>query len=648
MCGIAGFWQSQPDTKDKLIEKAWAMAHTLVHRGPDDGGVWVEAEAGVGLSHRRLSILDLSSAGHQPMFSSCGRYVITFNGEIYNFPELKRELAALGHDFRGTSDTEVLLEGIARWGAGKLLPRLNGMFAFALWDRLERRLTLARDHLGIKPLYYGWAGDTFVFGSELKALLVDKGFRREVDRNAVGLLLRYNYIPAPYSIWKDCFKLPAGHMLVMECAKARPQAEPFWSIERVLGAGGCERHDKDTGQAVAQLDTLIRDAVGQQMVADVPLGAFLSGGIDSSTVVALMQHQSPTRVKTFTISFREGEFNEGKHAQRVASHLGTEHTELMVTPNDALAVIPRLAAIYDEPFADSSQIPTFLVAQLTKGYVTVSLSGDGGDELFAGYSHYRSAKRLWSLTRFIPAALRSEVADHMTKLGDSSGNSAPSRFRDLVPQVVLSQIRGDRVERFAAALASNDVAAFYQNQVSRWLVPSRVVLDSEDCELPFAAPRRRPAHWDSIESMAYFDSLNYLPENVLTKVDRASMAVSLETRVPLLDYRIVEFSTRLPLCLKFRSGQGKWLLRQVLYKYVPRNLVDRPKMGFRLPLASWLRGPLRSWAEDLLQPTNLEEAGFLSSRPIRERWKEHVEGRRDWSRHLWSVIMFQAWSQRWL
>jgi asparagine synthase (glutamine-hydrolysing) len=644
MCGIAGFWQAQPENKESLLETARAMARTLVHRGPDDGGVWVDPESNIGLCHRRLSIIDLSSAGHQPMGSTCGRYIIVFNGEIYNFLELKRELLNLGRTFRGTSDTEVLLEGLAEWGIAKLVPRLNGMFAFAVWDRLEKVLTLARDHIGIKPLYYGWAGDTFLFGSELKALLAHPKFQRKVDPRAIGLLLQYNYIPAPYCIWEGCHKLPAGHMFVMKSAPARAEAEAFWSIDHLVNNGGREKWENgDGGQAVAELDALLRDAVRQQMVADVPLGAFLSGGIDSSTVVAFMQSQSRKKIKTFTISFPEGNFDEAKHARGVADHLGTEHTELLVTPDDVLAVVPSLAAIYDEPFADSSQIPTFLVSQLTRRHVTVALSGDGGDELFAGYSHYPSAKQVWRLTRLVPSALRSSLAALLSSIGGSGGGAAPGLFEGF-----LSPTFGHKVRRLSAAVAVNEAAAFYQNQISRWLDPGMVVINHQDCRLPFAAPEQRPRNWDIVESMTYFDSLNYLPENVLTKVDRASMAVSLETRVPLLDYRLVEFSTRVPLTFKIRGGQGKWLLREVLYKYVPPHLVDRPKMGFRLPLASWLRGPLRSWAEELLELRKLEETQLLVGKPIRQKWKEHLEGQHDWSRHLWSVIMFQAWSQKWL
>jgi asparagine synthase (glutamine-hydrolysing) len=647
MCGIAGFWQPELERKEILSEIAGAMARTLVHRGPDDGGIWVDAEAGIGLGHRRLSILDLSSAGHQPMISSCGRHVIVFNGEIYNFLEVKKELVALGHAFRGTSDTEILLEGIARWGVAKLVPRLNGMFALAVWDRKERRLTLARDHIGIKPLYYGWAGDTFVFGSELKALLPHPHFRRRVDRNAIGLLLRFNYVPAPYAIWQDCFKLPPGHMLVLERPAARHQAEAYWSIDNVIDA---ERTTPDGSpeQAIDELDALLRDAVRLQMVADVPLGAFLSGGVDSSTVVALMQSQSAKRVKTFTIGFKEGEFDEAGHARAVAGHLQTDHTELLVTPKDALEIIPRLATIYDEPFADSSQIPTFLVAQLTRRHVTVSLSGDGGDELFAGYSHYPPSRRLWLLTRAMPSALRSRLAGLLWKLGDPVLNLTRDRSNNRMFRSVFDRTRRYKIQKLAAALAANDPGTFYQNRISRWLVPSEAVREAKDCPLPFAAPRQRPSGWGAVESMAYFDSLNYMPENVLTKVDRASMAVSLEARVPLLDYRVMEFSAKLPMNLKIRNGKGKWLLRQVLYKYAPRKLVDRPKMGFRLPLADWLRGPLRAWAEDLLHPKQLERDGFLVSEPIVAKWKEHLEQRNDWSRHLWSVIMFQAWKRNWM
>lgn len=648
MCGIAGFWQPRLSQQDKLRDTALGMARTLQHRGPDDEGTWTHPEAGLGLCFRRLSIMDLSSAGHQPMVSSCGRYVMVFNGEIYNFAEFKKELVTSGHAFRGSSDSEVLLEAMAKWGPRELIGRLNGMFAFALWDRLDRKLTLARDHLGIKPLYYGWAGDSFIFGSELKALLAFPGFSREVDRSALGLLLQFNYIPAPHCIWRNCYKLPPGHLLVLESAFSRPQPEAFWSIDQLVNDVGIGKAESSVSEAVAALDRLLRDAVRLQMVADVPLGAFLSGGIDSSTVVALMQSQSARKVKTFTIGFRENAFDEGAHARRISDHLGTDHTELVVTPTDALGAIPLLSAIYDEPFADSSQIPTFLVSQLTKKHVTVALSGDGGDELFAGYSHYQNVNRLWALTRSIPRPLRSLIGESLGKMSEPVFVDSPTGWQKFLGRSGFDSTCRHRTRRLGECLTAKNASTFYQGRVSRWSDVSAVVPGAEEPPLPFAAPGREPPGWSALDSMAYFDSLNYLPENVLTKVDRASMAVSLEVRVPLLDYRLVEFSAKLPLNLKVRKNSGKWLLREVLHRYVPRELFDRPKMGFRLPLADWMRGSLRPWIDELLRPVELEQDGLLRSRPIQTKWSEHLQGRRDWSRHLWSVTMFQAWKRNWM
>lgn len=644
MCGIVGLLQDglKPDQWECFLR---SMTDSLVHRGPDDTGWWYDAEAGVGLGHRRLSIVDLSPLGHQPMASESGRYYITYNGEVYNFRELRKELQLLGCTFRGHSDTEVMLAAIEQWGLEHAVKRFVGMFAFALWDRKERVLHLVRDRLGIKPLYYGWLGKAFVLGSELKAFKAHPAFRGEIDRNALALMMCHSYIPAPYSIYKGIYKLLPGHILTLNRADigSASAPTPYWTARDVAEDGAADPFVGSETEAVEYLDTLLRDAVKLRMVADVPLGAFLSGGVDSSTVVALMQAQSERPVKTFSIGFYEQSYNEAEHAKAVAKHLGTDHTELYVTPEQAMAVIPKLPTLYDEPFSDASQIPTFLVSELARRYVTVSLSGDGGDELFGGYNRYFWGRSIWQKIGWMPRGLRNAVTRALTALSPQSWEALFLKLGPVLPEKVKQRNPGDKLHKLAEILAVESPEAMYRGLVSHWKNPAGVVVGA--AESPTVLTDRNC--WadlpDFTQRMMYLDLVSYLPDDILVKVDRASMGVSLEARVPLLDHRVVEFAWRVPLFMKIRNGQSKWLLRQVLYKYVPKELIERPKMGFGIPIDDWLRGPLRDWAEDLLSEERLKREGYLRPEPIRKLWKEHLSGKRNWQYHLWDVLMFEAW-----
>ena len=644
MCGIVGIFQASPlghETRDRLL----AMTQRLRHRGPDDGDVWISEESGIGLGHRRLSILDLSAAGHQPMHSASGRYVVTYNGEIYNFQSLRRELEAVGQKFRGYSDTEVLLAAVTEWGLEKAVVRFNGMFAFALWDREAHSLHLCRDRIGEKPLYYGWMGKTFLFASELKAILAHPACKTEVDRNALALYLRHNYIPAPYSIYKGIWKLPPGTVLTINARTAHTQATPvvYWSAREVVEQGTREAFAGSEDDAAVHLEALLRSAVKLRMVADVPLGAFLSGGIDSSTVVALMQAQSDCPVKTFTIGFHEAVYDEARHARAVAKHLGTDHTELHVTSAQAQAVIPRLPTLYDEPFSDSSQIPTFLISELARRHVTVALSGDGGDELFAGYNRYFWAQSIWSGIGWMPRGVRTGAAAALTSVSANTWNRGFRAVQGILPWPLRVQHPGEKLYKLAEVLCVEDDGALYGGLVSHWKAPDAVVLGGSEPVTILTDRSRWARVMDFRQQMMFLDMITYLPDDILAKVDRASMGVSLEARVPLLDHRVVEFAWRLPLSMKIRGRQGKQVLRRVLGKYVPLQLVDRPKMGFGVPIDSWLRGPLRDWAENLLDERRLEKDGFFSPRPIREKWTEHLSGRHNWQYQLWGVLMFQSW-----
>jgi asparagine synthase (glutamine-hydrolysing) len=642
MCGLTGIFD--PRGRGPMAPAVQAMTDRLIHRGPDADGVWTDDAAGIALGHRRLSIIDLSPAGAQPMASACGRYVIVYNGEVYNAEDLRRDLAAAGAtpDYRGHSDTEVMLAAFSRWGVRAAMDRLIGMFAFALWDRKERCLTLARDRLGIKPLYWGEADGLFLFASELKSFHAHPGFRPEIDRAALAAYMRYNYVPAPASIYKDVFKLEPG-CLLFKRAEQPARVERYWDLRRIAHDGQSAPRDLSDRDAVDEADALIGDAVKRRMVADVPLGAFLSGGIDSSTVAALMQAQSDVPVKTFSIGFDAAGYDEAPHAAAVAKHLGTDHTELYVDPGQALDVIPRLPEFYDEPFADSSQIPTYLVSALTRRHVTVALSGDGGDEVFAGYTRYAWGDLLRRRTGRIPRPLRAGAARMLHCLSEDSWD----RLLKHLPVAKRLSHPGQKAHKLADVLALPDDMALFRRLITAWRDPAAVVPGAT--ETPTVA-------WDDgvredvprfMERMQLLDSLMYLPDDILTKVDRASMAVSLEARVPLLDHRVVEFAWSLPRRLRVRDGQGKWILRRVLDRYVPPALTERPKMGFGIPVDRWIKGPLRDWAEDLLSPAALAEGGLLDPAPVRHAWDEHLAGTRNRTTELWSVLMFQAWRRTW-
>jgi asparagine synthase (glutamine-hydrolysing) len=645
MCGIAGIWdRRQKSASTALRALVQEMTETLRHRGPDEGAVFSDAGACFALGHRRLSIIELSPAGAQPMISSCGRFVISYNGEIYNSPELRRELETAGRSFRGHCDTEVIVEAAAVWGVEPTIRRLIGMFAMALWDRRERVLYLIRDRLGIKPLYWANFDDRVLFGSELKALRADTNWTPVLDRDSLVAYLRFAYVPAPRTIYRGVQKLPAGTILTAR-ERGTPEIASFWSLTDVARLGQSSRLDVSEEEAARQLDTLLRDAVGRRMVADVPLGAFLSGGIDSSTVVALMQAQSPRPIRSFSIGFREPGYDEAPYAAEVARHLGTDHTELYISPDHVLSVVPNLATIYDEPFADSSQIPTFLVSEMTRRHVTVALSGDGGDELFGGYTRYFQGRTLWRLLRGLPQPARSLVAAGVGAVSPTAWTALGAVFPDSIRPAQF----GTKMRKLAPLLAGTpEAGAIYRHIVSQWSDPENTVIDGTEPNGPLDDVCLKELVPDFIERMQYLDTATYLPDDILTKVDRASMAVSLEARVPLLDHRVVAFSWKLPSAMKAANGVGKRMLRRVLNHYVPRELIERPKMGFAVPVKDWLRGPLRAWADPLLHESRLGDDGIFHPEPIVKRWREHLAGLYDWHDSLWTVLMFQAWKDRWL
>ena len=655
MCGIAGILDRRSEDLRPVIDR---MVKALHHRGPDASGTWVDERTGLALGHARLSIIDLSAEGNQPMLSASGRYVLTYNGEVYNFQELRRDLDRRGHRFRGRSDTEVMLAAFDDWGIETSLDRFVGMFAFGVWDKAERRLTLARDRLGKKPLYFGWMGDTFLFGSELKALRAHPAFYGEINRDVLALYLRHGYVPAPYCIYRNLYQLMPGSVLGIsgdhrhresdfspfpesEQTPCRPMR--YWSARDAVERGSAQVSSMSEQEAIEELDGLLREAVRIRMVADVPLGAFLSGGVDSSTVVALMQVQSTQPVRTFTVGYHEEEFNEARHAKDVAAHLGTDHTELYVTPQDAMAVIPRLPQLYDEPFGDSSQIPTFLVSELTRRHITVSLSGDGGDELFGGYTRYFNCQLIWNRLMTIPAPLRRVLAFGIHSVSPSQWTALVRYMTPLLPKRLRMTLPGDKLYKLANLLIMAGPETLYHRLISQWPDPTAVVLGSVEPSTPVTDRARWATVPGLMEQMMYLDTVTYLPDDILVKIDRASMGIGLETRTPLLDHRVVELAWRLPTSLKVRNGEGKWALRQVLHKYVPRRLIDRPKMGFGIPIDSWLRGSLRAWAESLIEEQRLRDEGFFDPLPIRERWAAHLSGQRDWQYALWTVLMFQAW-----
>jgi asparagine synthase (glutamine-hydrolysing) len=629
MCGIVGVWGTLEHKAEVLAESC----RRLRHRGPDSQGLWQDREAGLALAHVRLAILDLTEAGHQPMVSACGRYVLVLNGEIYNHLDLRRRLQAsdLAPAWRGHSDTETLLACLAALGVKATLEASVGMFALALWDRARSTLILARDRMGEKPLYYGYVGANMVFASELKALRALPGFAAAPDRRALGLYMRHNYIPAPWSIYEGISKLPPGSWLELNSdgmnRREMPPPIVYWSARQAADTAAATPLAFASDDAAADaLDRVLSAAVGGQMLADVGLGAFLSGGVDSSTVAALMQKQSARPVRTFAIGFHEKRYNEAPHAKAVARHLGTDHTELYVGAADALDVVPQLAGIYDEPFADSSQIPTALVMRMARQHVTVALSGDGGDELFGGYSRYLRIERGWRQCQRVPAVLRGPLGAMLTASANLPGRGA---------------WRG-KVGKMGGMLAARDLGEFYRYFVSYWQDPASVVIGAGEPPTAFSAP----IGGGVLEAMMKLDAVTYLPDDILVKVDRAAMAASLETRVPLIDHRVYEFAWSLPLHYKVRGDTGKWLLRHLLHRYVPPALVDRPKRGFAVPLAAWLRGPLRDWAEALLEESRLKNEGWFEPAPILRKWREHRSGHRNWDGHLWGVLMMQSWLDR--
>jgi len=638
MCGIAGFLDRSRNTGIMEAEAlAGRMIDRLSHRGPDDRGVWVDAESGIALGHRRLSIIDLSPAGHQPMASSAGRYVLTYNGEIFNWQDLRAELPPPAGGYKGHSDTEIFLRGVEVWGLAETVCRLIGFFAIGLWDREQKRLTLVRDRLGIKPLYWGQFGQTLLFGSELSALRAHPACGSEIDRDALAAYLRTAYVPAPFSIYRGIAKLEPGTMLEIDL-DGDLIINRYWDVRDAMRAGTADRAKPLAKDALERWEGLLADAVQRRMVADVPVGAFLSGGVDSSAIVALMQTNSARRVKTYSIGFREAGYDEAPYAKAVARHLGTDHQEFYVGPEEALAVVPTLPAIYDEPFADSSQIPTALICRMTRRDATVALSGDGGDELFGGYNRYRLAERHWPRLQSVPHSLRAALASLLTLPSPTAWDGLLGPF---LPKGLGQP--GDKLYKLASIAGARDLDALYKRLISLWPDPAALIIGGAE---PERLPGAFPASLGAMERMQGADMLTYLPDDILTKVDRASMAVALEVRIPFLDHRLVEQSWHLPANAKLRGRTSKWLLRQILYRHVPSALIERPKMGFGVPIDHWLRGPLKDWAAGLLDPATIRAQGYLQEAPITRAWNEHQSGRRNHQYALWTILMFQAWLAR--
>jgi asparagine synthase (glutamine-hydrolysing) len=646
MCGVAGFWSPSLSASARR-EAVRGMTLRLAHRGPDADGHWVPADTPIGLGHRRLSILDLSATGAQPMWSANGRYVLSFNGEIYNFRELRERLHAAGAVFRGTSDTEVLLAGFEAWGITETLRESTGMFALAVWDVRDQELVLSRDRVGEKPLYYGVCEDSLVFASELKALRHHPHFKGEVDRGAVALLMRYGYVPAPYSIYRGIGKVIPGTVLRFRPRDGFvPTVTSYWSALAVGRAGVARPTVKSDAELIDELDVLLRRAVADQMVADVPLGAFLSGGIDSTTVVAMMQAQSKAPVRTFSIGFFDPKFEEARHARAVAAHLRTIHTEHYLSAEESMRVIDLLPSMYDEPFADWSQIPTYLVSTLARDAVTVALTGDGGDELFGGYDRYVGLDKIWRRLRLVPRPLRQALARRIDVIDrlDTRRWDPGSWTRDESATNRRAHRLVVKARKVARLLRCEWREDLYQELLSSWFDTRRLVPDA--VELPTAitdVSNLMPAATFA-QQMMHLDLMFYLPDDVLVKVDRAAMAVSLETRTPFLDHRVVEFASQLPLRLKLRNKQSKWILRQLLDRYVPREFVERPKMGFGVPLHDWLRGPLREWAEAKLEPARIARHGVFDPVEVRHVWEEHLRGYSNNTATLWPILMFDGWA----
>ena len=649
MCGIVGYLGGDSANFELNNSPLQRMTDQIITRGPDSAGTWLDASSKVALGHRRLAVVDLSASGHQPMTSHSDRYVMSYNGEIYNSAELRDELLTTEDpvNWRGHSDTETLLAGFDAWGIKDTVSRATGMFALAIWDKLLNQLTLVRDRLGEKPLYYGWqesgSNNVFLFGSELKSFKLHPQFRSEIDRGSLALYMRYSYVPTPYSIFKGIKKLEPGVILTVSLKENSHSKEKYWDSLDVIKKGAESPLEGTATEIIDNLDSALRRAISQQMMADVPLGAFLSGGVDSSTVVALMQAESIRPVKTFTIGFSEAGYNEAEFAKLVARHLGTEHSELYVSPQDALAVIPKLPNLYCEPFADSSQIPTFLVSSLARKSVTVSLSGDGGDELFCGYNRYLYADKLWRNLSLVPSSLRGSIGKALNSIPVHLWDKAFSLVDYITPPKFNGVGLGNKLLKGAGAMGADDIASLYKVLVSNWQDPSSVVIEEREHDNLFSTDIDKLTSINDITRMMAVDMISYLPDDILVKVDRAAMGVSLETRVPFLDHHVFEFASKIPLSMKKKNGVGKAVLRDVLYRYVPKELIERPKMGFGVPIGDWLRGPLKDWAEELLDESRLRSEGFFYPKIVRDMWSEHLSGRRNWQSQLWVVLMFQAW-----
>lgn len=643
MCGITGFWDRN-STLDKaaMLALSEKMADQIDHRGPDSFGIWVDEKAGLAFGHRRLSIVDLSEAGHQPMVSSASQLVLSYNGEIYNTAELREELILAGQSFAGHSDTEVILKACEAWGVEKTAERLLGMFAFSLWNPNTQTLYLVRDRLGKKPLYWGIQNNVLFFGSQIKSFVPHPSWKPEIDKNSLASYFRFNYVPAPISIFKGLYKLSPGSILKFNKNWEKEEIR-FWDFQKVVSHGLANPFEASEPELIEQADILLRDAVKRRMMADVPLGAFLSGGIDSSTVVALMQAQSNQAVKTFSIGFKEQDYNEAEYAKKVAQYLGTEHHELYVEPKDIFGIIPKIPDWFDEPFADSSQIPTYLVSKIAREHVTVALSGDGGDEVFAGYTRYLQGNRAWQTMKLIPAWLKYCTASFICSISPKTWDACAKA----IPRKIRPSAFADKVYKLAKVLQISDPKDFYKRLVSQWQEPNQLVLGAEE---PILFPWQGldiPGNLNIVEYMQVMDTLTYLPDDILAKVDRASMALGLEARVPLLDHRVVEFAWRLPFDKKIRNNQGKYLLRSVLSRYIPKTLIERPKMGFGIPIDGWLRNELRVWAEELLFDASLKQEGILNLDLIHRTWNEHQSGARNWQYPIWGVLMFLAWKRKW-
>jgi len=646
MCGLAGILVSSRPSPAELEDWTRRMIQPITHRGPDDSGTWSDSRAGVALGFRRLAIMDLSPNGHQPMASASGRFVMVFNGEVYNFGDLRRELEPQGYRFRGHSDTEVILAAFERWGIREALGRFVGMFAIAVWDAERRELSLVRDRLGKKPLYVYREKGLITFGSELKTLVAGPSFDRSIDQAALASYLRYLYVAAPRTIYRHAIKVPAAHVLTLSDPDLPlPASRPYWSLRDAVRNGREQPFRGTDGEAVDELEGLLAEATRCRMQADVPLGALLSGGIDSSAVVALMQKASARPVKTYTVGFAEQDFDESRHATRVAEHLGTDHTQVMLTGADARALIPRLPDVFDEPLANPSQLPTLLVSQLARRDVTVALCGDGGDEMFAGYNRYVYGTRMLPPMSRLPRFMRQPIGAGLGYVPVVAWDRL-ARLTGTVAPGFAAQRAGERVHKLGRLLSGGSVGEMYRSLLSAWPRPEDLVLSDGGEDVSEGILDDDPSA-DLLDRMMLADQTTYLPDDLLAKLDRASMAVSLEVRAPLLDQRVAEFSWRLPRALKLRDGVGKWILRQVLYRHVPREVVERPKMGFSVPIDDWLRGPLRSWGADILAADGLRRRGLLDPAPVTRAWNALQEGQQAAGPALWAVIMFESWRARW-